>query len=60
MRAKTQTPTPESDEDQRSGCDRRRFSYTCYIPERRDGKDRREEDRLNTAPETVAEPPERR
>ena len=27
--------------DRRSGKDRRRFSYTAYIPERRSGKDRR-------------------
>ena len=27
--------------DQRSGKDRRQFSYTAYIPERRSGKDRR-------------------
>lgn len=28
-------------EDRRSGGDRRKFSYTVYIPERRCGKDRR-------------------
>jgi len=27
--------------DRRSGRDRRKFSYTAYIPERRSGKDRR-------------------
>ena len=27
--------------DRRSGGDRRQFSYTVYIPERRSGKDRR-------------------
>ena len=30
-----------ADVDQRSGGDRRQFSYTAYIPERRSGKDRR-------------------
>ena len=29
------------DEDLRSGTERRHFSYTAYIPERRSGKDRR-------------------
>jgi hypothetical protein len=29
------------DEDLRSGTERRQFSYTAYIPERRSGKDRR-------------------
>jgi len=28
-------------DDRRSGKDRRQFSYTAYIPERRCGKDRR-------------------
>jgi len=27
--------------EQRSGAERRRFSYTAYIPERRSGRDRR-------------------
>jgi hypothetical protein len=27
--------------DRRSGIERRRFSYTCHIPERRRGEDRR-------------------
>ena len=30
-------------EDSRTGIERRQFSYTAYIPERRSGKDRRKE-----------------
>lgn len=32
---------PTNEGDRRSGFDRREFSYTAYLPERRSGKDRR-------------------
>ena len=31
-------------QNQRTGLDRRQFSYTHYLPERRAGKDRRRDD----------------
>ena len=33
--------------DKRSGIERRRFLYTCHIPERRSGADRRRSERLS-------------
>jgi len=33
--------TIRCNEDRRSGCDRRRFSYTGHIPERRSDQERR-------------------
>ena len=38
-------------EDRRSNVDRRRFSYTEYIPERRSNGDRRKEEEENTEEE---------
>jgi hypothetical protein len=48
--------------DRRSGMDRRTFSYTCYIPERRlgaerrNGQDRRRNPRFSIIPELEASP----
>jgi hypothetical protein len=39
--AKTSGKKDSTKEDRRSNVDRRRFSYTEYIPERRSEKDRR-------------------
>jgi len=38
-------------ENRRIGIDRRQFSYTHHLPERRDGKDRRRDDDQNNASE---------
>ena len=38
----------------RSGGDRRNYSYTLHIPERRDGKDRRSGEDRRTIPRTKA------
>ncbi len=38
-------------ENRRIGVDRRQFSYTHHLPERRDGKDRRRDDDTNHASE---------
>ena len=35
------SPARDDDTKRRSGIERRRFSYTCHIPERRNGADRR-------------------
>jgi hypothetical protein len=35
---------PHDKDNRRIGIDRRQFSYTHHLPERRDGKDRRRED----------------
>jgi hypothetical protein len=44
--------TPSSNkENRRIGIDRRQFSYTHHLPERRDGKDRRWDDDKNNASE---------
>ena len=43
-------------EDRRSGADRRNFSYTMHIPERRSGKERRiGEDRRKTRRAKIVE-----
>lgn len=34
-------------ENRRTGIDRRQFSYTHHLPERRDGEDRRQDDDEN-------------
>jgi hypothetical protein len=45
-------PTQPPDKgNRRIGIDRRQFSYTHYLPERRDGNDRRREDDENTVSE---------
>ena len=36
-------------QNKRTGIDRRQFSYTHYLPERRDGEDRRRADDSNHA-----------
>jgi hypothetical protein len=46
----------EPDGDRRSGWDRRCFSYTHCLPERRSGKDRREGYGRAPSPETTADP----
>jgi hypothetical protein len=41
MSEKIQNATSTDNGGRRSGGDRRKYSYTLYIPERRSGKDRR-------------------
>ena len=41
---KTSDKTDSTKEDRRSNVDRRRFSYTEYIPERRSNEDRRKDE----------------
>lgn len=41
MREKGQKSTSTDNGGRRSGGDRRKYSYTLYIPERRNGQDRR-------------------
>jgi hypothetical protein len=36
--------------EQRAGAERRNFSYSAYIPERRSGRDRRKDDDLKKSP----------
>ncbi len=44
--------TPSSDKkNRRIGIDRRHFSYTHHLPERRDGKDRRRDNDQNNTSE---------
>ena len=40
---------PKDKENRRVGIDRRQFSYTHYLPERRAGKDRRRDDENSEA-----------
>ena len=40
---------PKDKENRRVGIDRRQFSYTHHLPERRAGKDRRRDDDNNEA-----------
>jgi hypothetical protein len=42
MSEKGQNATSTDNGGRRSGGDRRKYSYTVYIPERRSGKDRRD------------------
>jgi len=42
MSEKGQNATSTDNGGRRSGGDRRKYSYTLYIPERRNGKDRRD------------------
>jgi len=42
MSEKGQNATSTDNGGRRSGGDRRKYSYTLYIPERRSGKDRRD------------------
>jgi hypothetical protein len=46
-------PDPGADErsERRIGAERRRFSYSAYIPERRTRRDRRSETELKKSPE---------
>ena len=44
----------ETNGEARSGIERRQFTYTAYIPERRSGKDRREK----LEPRTASNSPE--
>jgi len=48
--AMEETQSPEKG-NRRIGIDRRQFSYTHHLPERRDGNDRRRDDDENTASE---------
>jgi hypothetical protein len=48
---KTSDKKDSSKEDRRSNVDRRRFSYTEYIPERRSNGDRRKEEEEKTEEE---------
>ena len=45
---KTSDKTDSTKEDRRSNVDRRRFSYTEYIPERRSDGDRRKDEEVKT------------
>ncbi len=45
---KTSNKKDAAKEDRRSKVDRRRFSYTEYIPERRSNGDRREDEEAKT------------
>ena len=40
-------PQASEKENRRTGIDRRQFSYTHHLPERRGGKDRRQDDDEN-------------
>ncbi len=42
MSEKGQNATSTDNGGRRSGGDRRKYSYTLYVPERRSGKDRRD------------------
>jgi hypothetical protein len=41
------SPACGDDLDRRTGIERRRFLYTCHVPERRSGADRRKDQRLS-------------
>ena len=45
---KTSDKTDSTKEDRRSNVDRRKFSYTEYIPERRSDGDRRKDEEVKT------------
>jgi hypothetical protein len=45
-----ETQSPDKG-NRRTGIDRRQFSYTHHLPERRDGNDRRRDDDENTMSE---------
>lgn len=47
MSTSTEDTHPKDKENRRIEIDRRRFSYTHYLPERRAGKDRRGDDENN-------------
>jgi len=51
MIASTEDTRSSNKENRRIGIDRRQFSYTQHLPERRDGKDRRRYDDKNNASE---------
>lgn len=42
----------DNGENRRIGIDRRQFSYTHHLPERRDGNDRRQDDEDDEASES--------
>ena len=51
MIAAIDNPQFNEKENRRTGIDRREFSYTHYLPERRGGKDRRRDKAENSASE---------
>ena len=49
MISAVEDPQTSEKENRRTGIDRRQFSYTHHLPERRGGKDRRQDDDESTA-----------